>query len=201
MEGWANAEAESNPSILPLYLGLFLTLLAFFIMFLGISLPDRSWPASTSGGSGEATAVTGSDADKIALSAIAGAFRQLGATMAGAPADAITGLDVSVPARSLYADHTAAIRPAAIAALDRAATSLAAPRGDNRLVLRVTIGFGSGGEATATAIRRAAGLAAALLQRGAPPDAFIAETAPLATGDVHFHFRLVDNQDDLGAAF
>lgn len=200
MQGCETTEAGSNPSVLPLYLGLFLTLLAFFILFVGTSRPDqrRSPAAATDAPGREATAIERSDPTTHALSVVAAAFHRLGASMPATPAAG--GLDMDLPSRSLFAEETASIRPAAMAAIDRAATALATPRGDNRLALQVTIGLGSGIE-TAAAVTRTASLAAALLQRGAPPEAFTAGAAPFTHDTVHFRFRLLSDHDDPDAAF
>jgi hypothetical protein len=202
MEEGANSEAGAGGSVLPLYLGLFLSLLAFFILFIGRSMPDAGWSAggATTGADPMVPATASRDADIVALSAVAGAFLRLGGEMAGSAADETTGLDLDVPARAVFADRRATIRPAAIAAIDRSATALATPRGDQRLVLQVMIGLGNGAD-TAAIVHRAAGLAALLLQRGAPPDAFVAGAGPVGSGDIHFRFRLVRNADDLVAAF
>lgn len=218
INGWTTNEGEDSTSLLPLYLGLFLALLAFFIMFAGLALPGAAWNAAHQGKDQthgiarsperkDTSATAGSDPDAIALATVAGAFRALGATPLGiAPADAALGLDMKLAARSLFTDGTATVQPAAIAVLDRTATALAAPRGESRLVLQLTVGSGQtgdekAGDDEATAVRRAAGLAAALVHRGAPPEAFIAGIAPFATGDVRLHFRLIGSSDDLDASF
>lgn len=220
IDGWTTNEGEDvdSTSLLPLYLGLFLALLAFFIMFAGLALPGAAWNAAHQGKdqthgvarspeSKDPSATAGSDPDAIALATVAGAFRALGATPLGiAPTDAALGLDMKLAARSLFTDGTATVQPAAIAVLDRTATALAAPRGESRLVLQLTVGSGQtgdekAGDDEATAVRRAAGLAAALVHRGAPPEAFIAGIAPFATGDVRLRFRLIGSSDDLDASF
>lgn len=201
MEEPKSAEATSNPSVLPLYMGLFLTLLAFFILFVGTSRRDHPRPQAVATGVSSAEPRTNADDDvnMRALSAVAAAFGRLGATM---PATYTAGgLDVDVPARSLFPDHTASIRPAAMAAIDRAATALAAPRRDSRFALQVTIGFGNRHGGAAAAVARAAGVATALLQRGAPPEAFATGTAPLTNDAIRFRFRLLDDHEDLATAF
>lgn len=202
MEEWASREAGAGGSVLPLFLGLFLSLLAFFILFIGTSMPDDRQPTgvATAVDAREASATGGDDADTVALAAVAGSFIRLGGEMAESPADQTAGVDVDVPARAVFADRRATVRPAAIAAIDRSATALATPRGEQRLVLRVTIGLGSGAD-TAAVVQRVAGLAALLLQRGAPPDAFIAGASSSSSGTIHFRFRLVGTTDDLVAAF
>ena len=213
MDGWTTGKEANSPSILPLYLGLFLALLAFFIMFTGLSIPDGNWKTAHGGGgrmhsderdleSQDASATAGSDPDAIALASVAAAFHSLGATLMGVAADdAAAGLDVNLSTRSLFADGATTVQAAAVAVLDRTATALAAPRGDSRLVLQATFARGQGSDDEATAVRRAAGLAAALVHRGAPPEAFVAGIAPLVSGDVHLRFRLIGSNDDLVASF
>lgn len=201
MEEPKSAEATSNASVLPLYMGLFLTLLACFILFVGTSRRDHPRPQAVATGDSRAEASTNAadDVNMRALSAVAAAFGRLGATMPAT--DTAGGLDVDVPARSLFPDHTASIRPAAMAAIDRAATTLAAQRRDSRFVLQVTIGLSTSPEGTVAAVTRVAGIATALLQRGAPPEAFATGTAPLTNDAIRFRFRLLDDHEDLATAF
>ncbi len=209
MDDGHDDEAAASASVLPLFLGLFLALLAFFILFSSASIasrdrgevsandrhaPDRLAPDRLAEEAGH-------DPDAIALAAVAEAFGKLGASLNGQPVPIGEGLDLDISSRALFSARSSTIRPVAMAALDRAAAALAAPRGDVRMVLQITFGLGRSEDAGPGLLQRAARLGETLLRRGTPPTAFSTGIAPVTSDRIQLRFRLVGKTDGLEAAF
>ena len=208
-------DCPSGGAVLPVYLGLYLVLLAFFVYFVAVSAAERQTEAVVAD---EVAADVVRPADAVAhampapapaLRPLAEAFRPLVLPGASGGPGEPDRLDARVSADRIFAGGTTALHPDFAPVLDRVARELtAAPaKGDRadgnetsdlQLLIGLPAAGGSDGEpagvaellAERLAVARAAALARALLARGTPPATFAVGVAPGAGHSVRFVFRL-----------
>jgi hypothetical protein len=194
---------EQGPGVWPLYVGLFLVLLVFFIMLVGQSRPDfasaqvetspdrfTEQPTARDGGGG--------------LAPDAAALAELGGELAGwARFERVEDpsrseeLRMTLYASQLFAPDSAELCGAAAGLIDRAVAALSAPPTGARLEMSLSLGLSPGeGSFSETserglAIRRAASFARALIARGAPPHAIAVGLAPGQPERAQLAFRAV----------
>jgi outer membrane protein OmpA-like peptidoglycan-associated protein len=189
MEEWYGSDgASQGTGIWSLYVGLFLVLLTFFIMLVGLSRPD-SGKTSAVVDSLQTTFGTQPNSprdDEGLFAPGASALAELGGDLAGLlrvahVRRAARGeeLRVTLPASELFPPDSAEVRDISTPLINRLIAALSAPPNGVRLEVAVSLGAqgagdtsrGQGGDELALAIRRAGAFARALVSRGAPPAA------------------------------
>ena len=207
MGEWRGGDGASRGTgVWPLYVGLFVVLLAFFIMLVSTSRPD-SGKTSAVVDSLQTTFATraGSTQDDEGLFAPgASALTELGGDLAGllrvAHVRRAAGgqeLRVTVPASELFSAETAEVRETCLPFIDRVVATLAAPPSGVRLELAFSLGArpataASGrkaGDELALAVRRGGAFARALVARGAPPAVVAIGLDPGHPGQALLAFR------------
>ena len=206
MDEWRGGDGASRGTgVWPLYVGLFLVLLTFFIMLVSTSRPD-SGKTSAVVDSLQATfaARKGSSPDDEGLFAPgASALAELGGDLAGllrvANVRRAAGgqeLRVTVPASELFSAETAELRETCPPFIDRVVATLAAPPSGVRLELAFVLGARpaaasrrKAGDELALAVRRGGAFARALVARGAPPAAVAIGLDPGHPGQALLAFR------------
>ena len=208
-------------AVLPVYLGLYLVLLAFFVYFVAAGAAARQMEAAVADDLAAGVVAPVQPVAVVAAPALrplVEVFRAL--ALPGAPGDRGERhrLEVTVPTGRIFADDTATLRPELTPVLDRVARTLTIPpageavspegiggaSSDETVGLQLFIGLpattatdddpGSVADIVAErlAVGRAATLARALLARGTPPEAFAVGVAPGTGDEVRFLFRLDD---------
>ena len=206
MGEWRGGDGASRGTgVWPLYVGLFLVLLTFFIMLVSTSRPD-SGRTSAVVDSLQATFATrpGSSPDDEGLFAPgASALAELGGDLVGLlrvgnvrRAAGGQELRVTVPASELFSAETAELRESCLPFIDRVVATLAAPPSGVRLELAFVLGARpaaasrrKAGDELALAVRRGGAFARALVARGAPPAAVAIGLDPDHPGQALLAFR------------
>lgn len=206
MDEWRGGDAASRGAgVWPLYVGLFLVLLTFFIMLVSTSRPDTG-KTSAVVDSLQATfaARPGSSRDDEGLFVPgASALAELGGDLVGlvrvAHVRRAAGgqeLGVTVPASELFSPDTAEVRETCLPFIDRLVATLAAPPSGVRLELAFSLGVGpaaasgrKGEDERALAVRRGGAFARALVARGAPPATVAIGLDPDHPGQALLAFR------------
>lgn len=201
MEDWYDSADGPGNGIWPLYVGLFLVLLSFFIMLVassrtemakapavgqtprvrpeaqsGRSRPEEDRPTPTATALGE----LGGD--------LAGLLRLARGEQAGRGEE----LRVTLPVSELFASNSAELREETTPFIDRIVAALGAPPPGSRLDLSFSLNRPKGepqGDEFALAIRRDAAFARTLVARGAPPAAIAIGIAPGESGLALLAFR------------
>jgi hypothetical protein len=221
----AARDQDSGGAVLPVYLGLYLVLLAFFVYFVAVSAAERRTEATVADDvAGIAAPIEQVRATEPvpALRPLADALRPV--ALPGGPGERNEPdrLDAAVAVDRIFVGETATLRPDFAPVLDRVAkeltspiVSVAAPVAGNQaagetLDLQLLVGLPPADEdggpvpvadilAERLAVSRAAALARALLARGTPPEAFAVGVAPGAGPAVRFLFQL-DPRDAVHAS-
>jgi outer membrane protein OmpA-like peptidoglycan-associated protein len=189
MDEWRGDDGPGQSTgVWPLYVGLLLVLLTFFIMLVGLSKPDSA-KTSAVVDSLQTTFGTqpGMMRDEEGLFAPGrSALAELGGDLAGllrvARVHLAAGgeeLRVTLPASELFPPDSAEVRETSMPLIDRVVAALGAPPNGVRLELAFLLGVqqaggasrGEGGGELALSIRRGGAFARALVSRGAPPAA------------------------------
>jgi outer membrane protein OmpA-like peptidoglycan-associated protein len=189
MDEWRGDDGPGQSTgVWPLYVGLLLVLLTFFIMLVGLSKPDSA-KTSAVVDSLQATFGTqpGMMRDEEGLFAPGrSALAELGGELAGLlrverVQRAASGeeLRVTLPASELFPPDSAEVREKSMALIDRVVAALGAPPNGVRLEVAFLLGAQQAGDASreegggelALSIRRGGAFARALVSRGAPPAA------------------------------
>ena len=207
MDEWRGDDgASQGTGVWPLYVGLFLVLLTFFIMLVSLAKPD-SGKTSAVVDSLQATFGTrpGSPRDDAGLFAPgASALAELGGYLVGLlrvahVQRAARGeeLRVTLPASELFPPDGAEVRETCLPFIDRVVATLSAPPSGVRLELAFSLGArpaddtsrGEGGDVLGLAVRRGSAFARALVSRGAPPAAVAIGIDPGQPGRALLAFR------------
>ena len=204
-------DTSSGNGIWPLYVGLFLALLTFFIVLVSISQPDQTRAQAvvgslqtTFGGRSEA----GSDEarDEGLFAAGASALAELGGDLNGllriervARSSRGDELRLSLRASELFSAESADLRPMSTALIDRIVAAFGATPPGLRLDMAFTLGIGDGadgqapggqiGDSREVAMGRCGALARAMVSRGAPPAAIAVGLDPDQPGRAVLSFR------------
>jgi MotA/MotB-like proton-channel complex protein len=200
-------DTSSGNGIWPLFVGLFLALLTFFIVLVSISQPDQTRAQAvvgslqtTFGGRSEA----GSDEGLFAAGA--SALTELGGDLNGllriervARSSRGDELRLSLPASELFSAESADLRPMSTALIDRIVAAFGVTPPGLRLDMAFTLGIGDGadghapggqiGDSREVAIGRCGALARALVSRGAPAAAIAVGLDPDQPGRAVLSFR------------
>ena len=201
MEDRYDSADHPGHGIWPLYVGLFLVLLSFFIMLVASSRTDmakapavgeipRVMPEAQSGRARP-------EDDRFAATAtalgelggdLAGLLRLARSEQAGRGED----LRVTLPVSELFAPSSAELREETTPFIDRIVAALGAPPPGSRLDLSFSLDRPKGeprGNEFALAVRRDGAFARALVARGAPPAAIAIGIAPGESGLALLAFR------------
>lgn len=176
--------APANCGVWPLYVGLFLALLTFFIALVSLSPPDAGRAAAVLDSVQRrfAAAAPGSETD-ILFPAGKSALAELGGDLAGiVRIDSVEHsrrgdeLRVQLAVAEVFADDTAALRSQMSGLLDRIVAALGSPPAGLRLQVSFALGrpqpIGAADKddaAVSRAIARCGIIARDLIARGAPP--------------------------------
>jgi flagellar motor protein MotB len=192
--------------IWPLYVGLLLVLLTFFIMLVGLSKPDAG-KTSAVVDSLQATFGTqpGIMRDEEGLFAPGrSALAELGGDLAGllrvARVQRAAGgeeLRVTLPASEVFPPDSAEVRETSMPLIDRVVAALGAPPNGVRLEVAFLLGARQaggasrreGGDELTLSIRRGGAFARTLVARGAPPAAIAIGLDPGHPGQALLAFR------------
>jgi hypothetical protein len=198
-EGGANGQSHG---IWPLYVGLFLILLSFFIMLAGLSKndaaetlavadsprltfrPQPAWPHSDDGVFSESAALDGLGGE------LAGLLRMPLVERPGRGQE----LRLTFPASELFPAKSAELRDESTPLIDRVVAAFGASPPGNRLEVAFSLGRSDGDDASdqlALAVRRDAAFAHALVARGAPPGAVTIGIDANPSGRASLAFRYV----------
>lgn len=199
-----SASADHDTGVWPLYVGLFLVLLTFFITIVAQSKPDTTSAVDESIAE-EFRAEPGlAPRDDELVRSRAAAFAELRSELAGwvrfervAVDSRSEELRMTLQTSELFAAGCAELRGTAAPLIDRAVAALSAPPPALRMDLQFVLGLPveeRGASVTiikerALAIDRAASMARALLAHGAPPYAIAVGLQPGQTGQAQFAFR------------
>jgi hypothetical protein len=199
-EGGAGGQEQG---IWPLYVGLFLVLLSFFIMLAGLSKDDagRTSAVVESPRPTFRPQPAGRQSDEPVYSESDTALDRLGGELAGLlriPLVERLGrgqeLRVTFPASELFPANSAELRDESTPLIDRVVAAFGASPPGNRLEVAFSLGRPDGGDASnelALAVRRNGAFADAVVARGAPPGAVAIGIDANASGRASLAFRYV----------
>jgi|APTNR8051073442_1049403.scaffolds.fasta_scaffold00606_20 hypothetical protein len=190
-------QARPNPS-LSIFLGLYLLVLAFFILLVSLStieeMKARAVMDSLSATFGKArpsgTSIGPGNGDPALLFE-----RDLTATFASlvhvAEVEIVKPgriMRARLPLAAVFADGAAELRPALDPLLDRVVAAVSSPPGG--LVVSLELALAPAADAAELPAARADGFVREMLARGAPPDRLAIALAPRAEGDVWLTFAI-----------
>lgn len=191
--------ARSDPS-LSLFLGLYLLILAFFILLVSLSTIEEQKARavmeslSTTFGNEQPTGTTlGTDTGDGSSMVVEEFVAALARMVRVAEVDVVEPgrlLRIALPMSVVFAANADTPRSSLYPLIDRAVASLSSPPPGLQIGMEFSLAPGSGPPARALAARRADAFVRLMLARGAPPARMAITLAPAAGDDVWLNFRL-----------
>lgn len=195
-------EIRAAPS-LSVFLGLYLLILAFFILLVSLSTIEEMKARavmeslSTTFGNeqpGDTTlGVNGGDNSPLIVQDFVAAVARMVRVAEVKTLSPGRLMRVSLPAAAVFAAGADTPRPSLYPLLDRAVASLSSPPPGLRVEMEFALSPSGAASDQALAARRADGFAREMLARGAPPASLSIALAPEAGDDAWLTFRLESN--------